>query len=152
MDNIIDLQSAKAEQGVRAVDILARTVWGEARGEGQAGMTAIAAVIINRVNVARAQPSGDYWWGNSIIRVCQQPLQFSCWNANDPNLPQLQNVTAADPTFAIATRIAQWAASGTLPDPTGGATHYHALNVMPSWALGQTPTAIIGRQVFYKLT
>ena len=151
MDNIIDLQSAKAELDARAQDVFARTIWGEARGEGQTGMTAVACVVMNRVNIARAQPNGDYWWGNSILRVCQKPLQFSCWNPNDPNLLQLQSVTTENAEFALATRIAGWAATGSLADPTGGATHYHALSVIPSWASGHTPTAIIGHHVFYKL-
>ena len=151
MAGIIDLQTAKADLAAREIDTFARTIWGEARGEGQTGMTAVACVVINRVNVARAQPNGDYWWGNSILRVCQKPLQFSCWNPNDPNLPQLQAVTAENAEFALATRIAQWAATGALADPTGGATHYHALSVIPSWANGQTPTTIIGHHVFYRL-
>lgn len=152
MDNIINLQSAKADLDARAVDVLARTIWGEARGEGQAGMQAVASVILNRVNFARAQSSGDYWWGNNVVRVCQKPLQFSCWNSNDPNSAKLQSVTNTDAAFALALRIAAWAASGNLPDTTAGATHYHALNVAPKWAIGETPTAIIGRHVFYRLT
>ena len=96
MDNIIDFQSAKADSDAAAQDVLARTVWGEARGEGQAGMVAVANVVMNRVNFARAQLGGNYWWGNTIMRVCQKPLQFSCWNQADPNLSQLQAVDAAD--------------------------------------------------------
>lgn len=31
------------------IDIMARTAWGEARGEGQSGMQAVLNVIMNRV-------------------------------------------------------------------------------------------------------
>ena len=35
------------------IDVLARTLWGEARGEGTAGMQAVASVILNRVKIAK---------------------------------------------------------------------------------------------------
>lgn len=151
MADIINFQSAKSDSDAAALDILARTLWGEARGEGQAGMSAVANVVCNRVAYARAQRGHDYWWGNTLVRVCQKPFQFSCWNENDPNRAQLLRVDTDDPVFVLALRIARWAATGSLPDATGGATHYHALSVAPKWALGQTPTAVVGRHVFYRL-
>jgi spore germination cell wall hydrolase CwlJ-like protein len=39
-----------------------------------------------------------------------------------------------------------------LPDPTGGATHYHARAVEPAWAKGKPPIAEIGEHLFYRLT
>ncbi|HCM83114.1 MAG TPA: cell wall hydrolase [Alphaproteobacteria bacterium] len=151
MSEVINWHSARIALAEREMDILARTIWGEARGEGQRGMEAVAAVIINRVTFAREQPCGSFWWGNSIIRVCQKPMQFSCWNAQDANLAKLKNVDQTNPSFAMAQRIAKWATTGSLPDATGGADHYHALYVSPKWASGQTPTAVIGKHVFYKL-
>lgn len=151
MTEIIDWHTARDDWAAKEIDILARTLWGEARGEGQKGLEAVAAVVINRVNYAKQQPLGNFWWGNSIIRVCQKPLQFSCWNSNDPSLQKLRIVKIDDPNFAMALRIARWAQAGALPDPTNGADHYHALYVAPKWASGQTPTAVIGRHVFYKL-
>ena len=35
------------------IDVLARTIWGEARGEGTSGMSAVACVVINRVKIAQ---------------------------------------------------------------------------------------------------
>ncbi len=131
------------------LDILARTLWGEARGEGMAGMEAVAMVIMNRVEVAHRH--GGYWWGNSVIEVCRKPYQFSCWNKDDPNLPRLLSVTADNLYFATAKRVAQRAILGFLKDQTRGATHYHARNVTPSWSKGQRPCAVIGRHLFYKL-
>ena len=43
------------------------------------------------------------------------------------------------------------AASGLLPDPTGGATHYHAAERLPGWAVGRIALAEIGGLVFYRL-
>lgn len=125
-----------------ATDILARTIWGEARGEGADGMQAVANVVVNRV----AHPG---WWGHTIQEVCQAPWQFSCWNANDPNLIKLLNVDASDPAFAVALDIAAQAVDGSLPDITGGATNYHAAGINPSWAADMTETAQIGRHIFY---
>ena len=53
-------------------------------------MEAVAAVILNRVRIARER--GGYWWGDTIIRVCQKPYQFSCWNKHDPNYGRLLRV------------------------------------------------------------
>lgn len=131
------------------IDTLARTAWGEARGEGADGMAAVAAVIINRVRVARER--GGMWWGNNIIQVCQKPYQFSCWNRTDANFEKLQAVTDKNIQFATALRLARRALYGRLDDPTAGATHYHAAGIAPHWAEGAEPVATIGRHVFYRL-
>ncbi|MBU6234525.1 MAG: cell wall hydrolase [Alphaproteobacteria bacterium] len=132
-----------------AVDILARTIWGEARNEGTKGMEAVASVVLNRVAVAAAH--NGYWWGRDVAGVCQKPFQFSCWNTNDPNREKLLAVTDRNIHFATALRIARRAVSGVLPDSTGGATHYHTLDILPHWAEGQMPCAVIGHHKFYRL-
>ena len=142
-------KDASAFYNELATDVLARTLWGEGRGESGAGMEAIASVILNRV--AKAQERGKYWWGNDIISVCQKPYQFSCWNRSDPNYKKLQAVTDQDIHFATAIRIARRGVAGTLADTTGGATHYHARSITPAWAKGQKPSAIIGNHIFYAL-
>jgi spore germination cell wall hydrolase CwlJ-like protein len=131
------------------IDVLARTLWGEARGEGTPGMEAVACAVLNRVQVAREKTT--FWWGNNIIQVCQKPYQFSCWNRSDPNFRTLQQVDEKDLYFATALRIARRAAAGTLKDSTNGATHYHAAGIEPYWARGEKPVAEIGRHVFYRL-
>lgn len=130
------------------VDVLARTLWGEARGEPVRGIEAIAAVVLNRVRRARDQ--GGCWWGNTIIEVCRKPHQFSCWNPGDPNREKLLAVRAKDPQFACCIRVARRAMAGLLDDPTGGATHYHNRSVEPAWARGRFPCAEIGRHLFYQ--
>ena len=132
-----------------AVDVLARTLWGEGRSEGQRGMEAIASVVLNRVAVA--QQRGGYWWGNDIVSVCQKPYQFSCWNRSDPNYKKLLAVTDKDIYFATAIRIARRAVAGTLSDCAYGATHYHTNSVAPFWAEGADPVAVIGTHIFYRL-
>lgn len=131
------------------IDTLARTIFGEARGEPHAGLEAVANVVLNRVKVA--QNRGRYWWGNNIIGVCQKPYQFSCWNKNDPSYERLINVTDKNIHFTTALRIARRSVIGALHDNTNGATHYHADYVSPYWAVGEKPTKIIGRHIFFKL-
>ena len=59
------------------VDILARTIYGEARGETDEGKRAVGLCILNRYK------SKKWFSANTIAEVCQKPLQFSCWNKND---------------------------------------------------------------------
>ncbi len=149
--NKSDAARAKIEAFCRetTVDVLARTLWGEARGEGSRGMEAVACVILNRV--ARAEEEGGFWWGNTIVQVCQKPYQFSCWNRSDPNYKALLAADEADLYFASALRVARRALAGALEDITNGATHYHADHMTPYWAKGETPCAKVGRHVFYRL-
>lgn len=125
------------------VDTLARTLWGEARGEGRQGMQAVANVIMNRVRIGG-------WWGNTVEAVCRKPWQFSCWLATDPNSAKMRTVTPDDAAFRTALELAQIAVTGKLSDITGGATHYHAKHVSPAWAVGATLTKIIGNHIFYR--
>lgn len=131
-------------------DILARTIFGEARGEHLDGMEAVANVILNRHDIARRFENG-YWWGSSIADICQTPAQFSCWNANDPNSAIIKKVSSDNPIFAICQRIARRAVAGALKDNTRGATHYHARQIMPNWAMDDIPVAKIGNHIFYRL-
>ena len=139
----------------RAIEVMAKTLWCEARGEGKPGMEAVAAVIMNRVAVAEAA-GGHYWWGHDVASVCQRPWQFSCWNERDPNRHLIEGVNPRDQAYANALTIARHAIFGLLADPTArdggkGATHYHARGITPNWAIGQRPTATIGRHIFFRL-
>lgn len=127
-----------------SVDVLARTLWGEARSEGRRGMEAVGCVILNRA----ANPR---WWGHDIVSVCLSPWQFSAWNPDDRNRRVMVAVTGADRQFAIALEIAREAVGGRLPDITSGADHYHATYVNPLWAQGRRPVATIGVHRFYRL-
>ncbi len=128
------------------VETLARTIWGEARGESDAGKIAVASVVRNRATAGLL--SG---WPSDIAGVCTQRLQFSCWNSNDPNRPLLLSVTEADPTYARCLEIAAGVVSGTIPDNTGGATcYYNPAVVTPSWAASMTVTARIGNHLFLR--
>ncbi|HYD31869.1 MAG TPA: cell wall hydrolase [Azospirillaceae bacterium] len=140
--------AALVESRDEAVDTLARTLWGESRGEPLRGIEAVAAVVVNRVAAARARRG--HWWGSTVVEVCRKPFQFSCWNDGDPNSAKLRDIPPDHPAFETCLRVARRAVAGTLPDPTDGATHYHARSVHPSWAMGRLPCAEIGGHLFYK--
>lgn len=122
-------------------DYMARTMYGEARGEGEKGMQAVGNVIMNRVKAGG-------WYGASIKDVCLKPKQFSCWNENDPNRKIILNAT--DAQLKQARTIAGQVIAGVLPDITGGATHYYANTISaPKWAASMKKTATIGNHIFY---
>jgi N-acetylmuramoyl-L-alanine amidase len=113
------------------IDVMARTMWAEARGDGPPGMTAVAAVIMNRL---RSPLHTRY--GRTVAGVCKRRKQFSCWN---PALPDYQAtaadqavyqallaVNSSDPDFRTALQIATEAVQGDLEDPTRGALNYVA--------------------------
>lgn len=126
------------------IDVLARTIWGEARGEGRGGMEAVASVVMNRYR------SEAWYTAPSVAGVAMKRLQFSAWNTSDPNYTAMINVDESDPAFELARKIAIEAISGALADQTGGATHYHANSITaPVWTQGATRTAQIGKHLFY---
>lgn len=130
------------------IDILARTLYGEARGEGKMGMEAVANVVLNRMHLADQH---SHFGDGSAESACKAPWQFSCWNANDPNSHLLETVTNSDPIFAQCLQIASDALNGLLTDYTNGATYYYVRgSAEPKWAEGQDPCAIIGRHLFFK--
>lgn len=136
-------------QKTKEIDILARTLFGEARGESDAGLVAVAWVVLNRVRFAQQKPYG-YWWGNDVVAVCLRPWQFSCWNQNDPNVSVIQNVTRDNPRFQDCVQIAKKVMAGQILDPTEGATHYHHVDLTPHWTQNATKTVQIGAHLFYK--
>lgn len=124
-------------------DAIARTIYGEMRGEGEEGMSACASVIINRVKAQKPE------FGLTPYDVCHKPFQFSCWNADDPNLPKIIAVTTDDPSFALACQIAEQATQFNWPDVTDGATFYYSGNVIPYWAANKNPCLTIGKTLFF---
>lgn len=122
------------------VAIVARTILGEAANESAAGKAAIAAVIANRAvalgqtpaQVAQAKSKGTY--------------QFTAWSPQYGN----DNVNITNgPAYDIAYAIAEGVLSGSIPDPTFGATNYFNPSlVMPSWAYDLSNTMTIGNHFF----
>ena len=121
------------------LDIMTRTVYGEGRNQSYEGMLAIARVILNR----NEQGGKD----NTIGKTCLRHLQFSCWNAGDPNLTAMLNVTLSDKRFRQCMMACLEAVDGI--DITFGARHYHTKAISPPWAKSKKPCVAIGDHLFY---
>lgn len=134
------------------IDTFARTLWGEARGEVFEGILAVGWVIMNRYNRPGwwSRNKGDGIPDDTIAATCRDPMQFSCWNENDPNREKLINVTLDDSAFQKCYYIAlRLSLEYEKNDPTHGSCHYHTANVMPKWAQGKIPVYTIGDHRFY---
>ena len=124
------------------IEYMAKTVWGEARGEDKEGRIAVASVSLNRKNK-------QGWMGKTIKDVCLKKWQFSCWNENDPNLEKIKNLKLEDLTEFLD--IAYGVVSGMYEDPTSGSTHYYAKSMKspPKWAEGKEPVLDHGGHLFF---
>jgi N-acetylmuramoyl-L-alanine amidase len=148
----------------RATETLALTLRAEAGELPVRAIEALAALVVNRARLAAADETARLRfspgatadataaaaWPLLLGRVCRAPFLFACWNPRDPRHATLGEAPEGDPTLAACRRIARRAASGILPDPTGGATHWHSADTLPGWALGRIPASEIGGLVFYR--
>lgn len=118
--------------------MLSLCVWREARGEGYFGMKAVASVIRNRV--------ADPRWPHNLRDVVLQKRQFSCFNADDPQVTKYPDF---NDVWDECVRACEFSLRG---DPTNGANHYHSTSIAPpKWADPAKITARIGNHIFYKL-
>lgn len=130
---IIGLGIALMSQTPR--ETVALTLLGEARGETPVGMYAVACVIRNR-SIERKMP---------MDKVCTQKYQFSCWPAIRSRRDLLKT---KEGKFAL--QITDKIMSGQGDDITGGANHYHAFYVNPSWKNGMKKTLVYRSHIFYR--
>lgn len=130
----------------RDLDIAARTLWGECRGEPLEGQQAVAWVIRTR---ASWEPVA--WWGRTVVEVCLKPNQFSCWNLGSASRKKLIDLDTDDQEYLALRAVVRSVMDGDVPDPTGGATHYQRVGTDADWAASKSPVKIIGEQAFYVL-
>jgi Cell Wall Hydrolase len=127
---------------------LARTLYGEARGETRKGIEAVANVIINRVRAKHR--------GNTVSQVCLADRQFSCWNHNDPNRKKIQNLDRnANAQSRLCFDIAEAAVKPGFPlHVTARTLHYFASYIRPPKWVRNSPTASFvlkeGVHLFYE--
>jgi spore germination cell wall hydrolase CwlJ-like protein len=110
-------------------------IYFEARGEGYAGKAAVANVVLNRAK-STAYP-------RDVCAVVYQNRQFS-WTI-DKSKHGVRVKHGKD-----IEAVASLALASLLKDNTGGATHFHTVDILPYWALSLYNTVTIGRHVFYK--
>ena len=113
------------------INLLARLVYGEARGEPYTGQVAVAAVVLNRVKSSS--------FPNTVAGVIYQSGAFSVVNDGQINLTP--NETAR--------KAAQDAINGW--DPTYGAIYYFNPNTATNkWIWSRPLTVVIGNHRFCK--
>ncbi len=112
-----------------SLDLLAKVISAEARGEPYSGQVAVGAVILNRVN----HPS----FPNTIAGVVYQKGAFTCMVDGQIN----------QPVAASAYRAAREALNGS--DPSGGAIYYFNPNTATSsWIWSRPLIKVIGSHRF----
>lgn len=131
------------------LDILARTINGEARGETPQGRLAVGWVAVNRSRYAQIHGRKQFGDG-TIAGACLAPMQFSSWNADDPNRPKMLALSMEDSLYQVALYAALGAALGMEADPTQGCLFYFADSIpTPVWAEGKDYLSI-GHHKFIK--
>jgi len=124
------------------IPLLKCLIYGEAEGEPLDSKVGVALVVRNRV----LHPS---WWGDSWKTVMLKQWQFSCFTERQKEI--IAAVDEDGPVMKECEWIATGVIAGVVQDLTRGANHYHAEYIKPYWSKGETPTALIGKHIFYKL-
>jgi len=94
-------------------DLLIRTVIGEAGNQSDEGKAAVAHVVLNRLR------TGGY--GEDIPSILFKPAQFEPWNTRRR---ELLSVRPDSEVYRSAAPVVDAVLSGTVDDPTNGATHF----------------------------
>lgn len=129
--------------------LLALVVWREAANQSPAAKLGVAWTIMNRAHRPR-------WWGTTVGGVVGKAWQYtSMTGQGDPNLVKWP-AGAGELGWADSQAAAHNAYSGTVPDPTGGATHYYDDSIpAPHWAnatAGSQHTCDIDRFHFWRVS
>jgi spore germination cell wall hydrolase CwlJ-like protein len=128
----------------REAKCLAEAVYFEARSEPEAGQSAVAQVILNRVR-SSLYPSticGVVYQNRHRHLACQ--FTFACEGKSLRINDQA--------SWRRAVRVSDAVLAGdTYLEKVGGATHYHADYVNPRWASRLKHKDTIGRHIFYQL-
>jgi N-acetylmuramoyl-L-alanine amidase len=131
--SIVISKGTSAPKAGGDVQMLARAVNGEARGEPFEGQVAVAAVILNRVR----HPS----FPNTISGVIYQPGAFTAVADGQINVPIDQNSTVYK---ACEAAMNGW-------DPSGGAIYYFNPDTATSkWIWSRSLIKKIGKHRFCK--
>lgn len=140
-------------EGLSDLEILALTLFGEARGESIESIVACGCVARNRVH------SGLY---KNYRHACLAPFQFSCWNEDDPNYPVLlelaEKMFSGNSIMDLYFKQCMWVAHGIIDwdiiDNTKSAMNYMTTSLFnsdkkPKWAKGIDHGVEKGNHIFF---
>jgi len=133
--------------------LMALTIYGEARGESKEGKIAVGSVILERVDHRK-------WDGQTIQEVCLMPYQFSCYLPNDPNFKALkliaeswkekyQNGLDLQQCYRVAADLLDGIIDRTPAIAMNHATQYKTISCQAAWANKMKLIATIGAHEFY---
>jgi spore germination cell wall hydrolase CwlJ-like protein len=123
---------------------IASAIYFEARGEPIEGQAAVAWVIYHRTAAPGYPDTACDVVNEDEHRRNKCQFSFMC----DGKREDIHDEWA----YAKALLVTMATAGNFLPDPTGGATHYHAARVRPWWADELERTARIDNHIFYAET
>jgi spore germination cell wall hydrolase CwlJ-like protein len=137
-------------------EIIAITILAEARGEGESGMYAVAAVLAQRT--FNRQLSSRLVCLQSRVVKGRRIHQFSCWNSGrdrkgTKSFHELKSLLD-EPQAKYALRLGECLANnikGIDRSYVGYADHYHNKTVNPYWANKTKKIKTINNHIFYKL-
>lgn len=154
-NNIVAEECGRKAYTPEELDVMALTIWGEARGEGILGMRAVAHVIQNRANSSMRRKQ----FGGDVIEVALKNdgsfHQFSAWNEFDPNAAKMSDIKRLDRNshdyamWLLARQVAKEVLSGESVDITDGRRFYHTADITPYWSKYGTGRRQIGKHIFY---
>jgi N-acetylmuramoyl-L-alanine amidase len=139
-------------------DILARTIFGEARNQTMDGQIAVAWTIRHRAEIAKAYvaahktPRPNFGDG-TIANACLDAYEFSCWNTADATRLRMLTVARNEPGYQLAQHVALGVVLGLLEDRMPGTTHYFnpaAVSKTPDWVATATFVNTVGAHRFYR--
>lgn len=108
-------------------EVLAMTLWTEARGEGYKGIKAVASVIVNRLK------SSQFKMMRTYRGVCLQRFQFSAWNYGVTPVLDIANDRDYN-IWCYCLMVADDMLKGVFV-PMISSTHYYAFKkCKPSWS------------------
>jgi spore germination cell wall hydrolase CwlJ-like protein len=154
------------------LEVAARTILGEAGGEGEQGQIRVAHVLARRTLLARYLIVHRYH--NRILRhplygtgkvsdACtvwnqgklpgQRIYQFSCWAKSSPVYNRITQTPATDPELTALRDLAARVCCGHEDQSYTSADHYCRTDwiARTEWARGQTPCDVYGRHSFFNL-
>jgi len=120
------------------------TVWKLAGFESVESQTAMACLVLNRLESA-ARCESRYGAG-TLAAACSSVL-VDHTIAGDT--PKTCDAGFADIGFCRVFSIVCGVWSGDLVDPTNGAVDFHDHTQNPVWSRDRTPNALIGRHFYY---
>lgn len=133
--------------------LLALTIYGEARGESLQGKIAVGSVILERVDK-------QGWMGKTIQEVCLKPSQFSCFLPKDTNFAALKliaeswdakyrNGLALQQCYNVARGLIDGLIQRTPEIVQHHITQYKTINCKAEWASKMKLITTIGNHEFY---